>query len=39
MSFVLTALFGIAMFRERLDTRKGAGLVVAAIALVLFAVG
>jgi uncharacterized membrane protein len=39
MSFVLTALFGIAMFRERLDMRKGAGLVVAAIALVLFAVG
>jgi multidrug transporter EmrE-like cation transporter len=38
MSFVLTALFGIAIFRERLDVRKCTGLAVAAIALVLFAV-
>jgi len=38
MSFVLTALFGIGMFGERLDFRKITGLVVAAIALVLFAV-
>ena len=38
MSFVITALFGIAMFRERLDMRKSAGLAVAAVALVLFAV-
>ncbi|MFZ3360688.1 MAG: EamA family transporter [Xanthobacteraceae bacterium] len=39
MSFVITALFGAAMFRERLDMRKRAGLAVAAVALVLFAVG
>ena len=38
MSFVITALFGIAMFRERLDLRKGFGLAVAVVALVLFAV-
>ena len=38
MSFVITALVGIAAFRERLDLRKGAGLAVAAVALVLFAV-
>ena len=38
MSFVITALFGAAMFHERLDPRKCAGLAVAAIALVLFAV-
>jgi multidrug transporter EmrE-like cation transporter len=38
MSFVITALFGIAVFRERLDLRKGAGLAVAVVALVLFAI-
>lgn len=38
MSFVITALAGIAMFGERLDLRKGLGLAVAAVALVLFAV-
>jgi drug/metabolite transporter (DMT)-like permease len=38
MSFVVTALFGAAMFHERLDPRKCAGLAVAALALVLFAV-
>ena len=38
MSFVITALAGIAMFGERLDLRKGFGLAVAAVALVLFAV-
>ncbi|MFZ3309318.1 MAG: EamA family transporter, partial [Xanthobacteraceae bacterium] len=38
MSFVITALFGIAVFGERLDLRKGLGLAVAAVALVLFAV-
>ncbi len=38
MSFVITALAGIAMFGERLDPRKGFGLAVAAVALVLFAV-
>jgi uncharacterized membrane protein len=37
MSFVITALAGIAMFRERLDRRKGFGLAVAVVALVLFA--
>jgi len=39
MSFVITALFGVAMFHERLDRRKCAGLAVAAVALVLFAFG
>ena len=38
MSFVFTALLGAAMFRERLNTRKRIGLVVAAAALALFAV-
>ncbi len=38
MSFVITALAGIALFGERLDARKGLGLAVAAVALVLFAV-
>ena len=39
MSFVITALSGVVMFRERLDTRKCTGLAVAVIVLVLFAVG
>jgi uncharacterized membrane protein len=38
MSFVFTALFGAAMFRERLDAKKCAGLAIAVAALVLFAV-
>ena len=38
MSFVITALFGIAVFRERLDLRKCLGLAVAVVALALFAV-
>ena len=38
MSFVVTALAGVAVFSERLDLRKGAGLAVAVVALVLFAV-
>jgi drug/metabolite transporter (DMT)-like permease len=38
MSFVFTALLGAAMFRETLDFRKRAGLVVAVAALALFAV-
>jgi len=38
MSFVITALFGAAMFHEKLDARKCLGLAVAAVALVLFAV-
>jgi drug/metabolite transporter (DMT)-like permease len=38
MSFVITALFGIVIFRERLDMRKGLGLAVAIAALALFAV-
>jgi uncharacterized membrane protein len=38
MSFVFTALFGAAVFHERLDMRKRAGLLIAAAALVLFAV-
>jgi drug/metabolite transporter (DMT)-like permease len=38
MSFVFTALFGAALFRESLNMRKRAGLVVAAAALALFAV-
>src|SRR5450631_3737639 len=37
MSFVFTALLGAAMFRETLDLRKRAGLLVAAVALALFA--
>lgn len=39
MSFVITALAGIAIFHERFDVRKCAGLAVAAIALILFAIG
>jgi uncharacterized membrane protein len=39
MSFVITALAGIALFGERLDLRKGFGLATAVIALVLFATG
>ena len=38
MSFVVTALIGIAMFHERLDLRKCIGLAVATVALVLFAI-
>jgi drug/metabolite transporter (DMT)-like permease len=38
MSFVITALFGVALFHEHLDLRKCAGLAVASVALVLFAV-
>jgi drug/metabolite transporter (DMT)-like permease len=38
MSFVFTALFGAALFRERLDAKKYAGLAIAAAALALFAV-
>jgi uncharacterized membrane protein len=38
MSFVITALVGIAMFGERLDVRKSFGLAIAAVALILFAV-
>ena len=38
MSFVITALAGIAIFGERLDLRKGCGLGVATIALILFAI-
>jgi uncharacterized membrane protein len=38
MSFVMTALWGAAMFHEKLDARKYIGLAVAAVALVLFAV-
>jgi uncharacterized membrane protein len=38
MSFVITALAGIAIFHERLDLRKTFGLAVAVVALVLFAV-
>jgi uncharacterized membrane protein len=37
MSFVITALVGVAMFGERLDLRKGIGLAVATAALILFA--
>ncbi|HEX4411120.1 MAG TPA: EamA family transporter [Xanthobacteraceae bacterium] len=37
MSFVITALVGLVMFRERLDVRKGAGLAIATAALILFA--
>jgi uncharacterized membrane protein len=38
MSFVITALVGIAVYGERLDFRKAAGLGVAGVALVLFAI-
>jgi len=38
MSFVITALIGIAVFGERLDLRKCVGLAIATVALVLFAV-
>ena len=38
LNFVFTALLGAAMFRETLDLRKRAGLLVAAAALALFAV-
>jgi uncharacterized membrane protein len=38
MSFVVTALFGAAMFGERLNARKCAGLTVAFVALALFGV-
>lgn len=38
MSFVFTALVGAALFRERLDAKKYAGLAIAAAALVLFAI-
>jgi uncharacterized membrane protein len=37
MSFVITAVAGIAMFGERLDLRKCLGLAVAVVALALFA--
>src|ERR1700749_4760241 len=39
MSFVITALAGIALLGERIDPRKILGLGIAAVALVLFAVG
>jgi len=38
MSFVFTALLGAALFREPLDAKKYAGLAIAVVALVLFAV-
>jgi len=38
MSFVFTALFGAAIFHERLEAKKYAGLAIAVVALVLFAV-
>jgi uncharacterized membrane protein len=38
MGFVFTALIGVTMFGERLNFRKGTGLVVAIVALALFAV-
>ena len=38
MGFVFTAIVGVAMFGERLNARKGAGLLVAIVALGLFAV-
>jgi uncharacterized membrane protein len=38
MSFVFTALLGVAIFRERLDLRKCTGLAVAVVALGLFAI-
>ena len=37
MSFVFTAVLGAALFRERLNARKAAGLLIAAATLVLFA--
>jgi transporter family protein len=39
MSFVFTALCGVALFGESLNARKLAGLAVAGAALALFAVG
>jgi len=39
LSFVITALAGIALFGERLDGRKSAGLAIAVVALALFAKG
>jgi uncharacterized membrane protein len=39
MSFVFTALIGAAIFHERLNRRKGIGLLVALGALALFAIG
>jgi drug/metabolite transporter (DMT)-like permease len=39
MSFVFTALLGATLFREPLNARKLAGLLIAAAALVLFALG
>jgi uncharacterized membrane protein len=38
LSFVITALAGIALFGERLDARKGLGLGCAVVAMVLFAI-
>jgi uncharacterized membrane protein len=38
MSFVFTALIGAVLFHERLDWRKRSGLVVAVVALALFAI-
>jgi drug/metabolite transporter (DMT)-like permease len=37
MSFVITALFGVAAFHEKLDLRKSTGLAIATVALALFA--
>jgi drug/metabolite transporter (DMT)-like permease len=37
MSFVITALFGVAAFHEPLDLRKSTGLAIATVALALFA--
>jgi uncharacterized membrane protein len=38
MGFVITALFGIAVFRERVDLRKCVGLAVAVVVLALFVI-
>jgi drug/metabolite transporter (DMT)-like permease len=38
MSFVITALFGVVLFSEHLDSRKLTGLAIAVLALALFAV-